>query len=349
MPRQQRLLSDAIEDYLRHRAARGLRPNTIKNDECWLRKFLTHTGNLYVRSIGPRHVDTFFADNGHWSQSSKNLIVTILKTFFAYCRRQRWLDRDADPAGDYRTQAVQKKEMLRVPVQEFAALLDSADHPRNRMLIALGLFLFLRQSEIKAIRIGDVDLVSSEILIRVIKKHDLEDVMRINEQLDRELRRYLTWYAETHGDLKNDWYLIPAKNSLHWKQGPDGRLVPDTDSPVVRLRPSCRVNNPERVIQDTLKKMGYPTYWQGCHTLRRSGARAFYDELCERKGDNFALEIVSAMLHHESLTQTQRYLGVLPTVRRRDRAVMEGPMFPVLDLDDATVVPLIREAPRGGG
>ncbi len=333
-------LSDAIDEYLKHRQAKGLRPNTIRNDECWLRQFLAHTGNLYVRSIGPVHVDTFFADGAdRWGQSSLNLITTVLKTFFAFCRQRKWMGRDDDPAGGYRTRKVPKKEMLRVPVTDFNRLLDAAEHPRNRMLIALGLFLFLRASEIKLIRIGDVDLQLGQVAVQVPKTTDA-DVMVINPQLDRELRRYLTWYTETHGELDQEWYLIPAKNALAWKRDEEtGHLVPDTESGHVKLRPRCQINNPERVVQDALKVCGYPTYWQGCHTLRRSGARAFYDELCDRQGDNSALEIVSSMLHHASLVMTQRYLGVTESRKRRDRAVLDGPMFPELEAPD-NVVPL---------
>ena len=335
-------LSDAIEDYIEWRKGE-VKPNTWKNDQCWLGQLLVHTGNVYIRSIGPRHIDTFFAENGdRWGQSSKNLIVTTLKTFFRYCRRHKYMPADDDPLGDYRTRKVPKKEMLRVPVTDFNRLLDAAEHPRNRMLIALGLFLFLRASEIKSIRIGDVDLDLGQVAVTIHKSDDA-DVMVINPQLDRELRRYLTWYTQQHGELDPEWYLIPSKNSLHWKPGPDGRLVPDLTSGHVRLRPTHTITNPERVIQDVLRECGYPTYWQGCHTLRRSGARAFYDELCERKGDNSALEVVSAMLHHATLVMTQRYLGITESRKRRDKAVMEAPMFSVLEARDCEVIQL-REA-----
>lgn len=324
-------LSDAIDEYLQFRKSQ-VKPNTLRNDECWLRQFLTHTGNLYVRSVGPTHVDTFFAQGAdRWGQSSLNLITTVLKTFFRYCRQRKWLGKDSDPADMYRTRKVPRTEMLRVPVTDFARLLDAADHPRNRMVLALGLFLFLRSSEIALLHIGDVDLDLGEIAVRVPKSDD-SDVMRINSQLDTELRRYLTWYAERHGALNADWFLVPSKNSLAWMRNPEtGKLVPDTRSGHVRMRPSVRVQNLERVVQDALKMCGYPTYWQGVHTLRRSGARAFYNELCDRTGDNSALEVVSSMLHHKTLVMTQRYLGISDSRKRRDKVVMEAPMFSALE------------------
>lgn len=332
-------MSDAIDEYLQFRKTQ-VKPNTHKNDDCWLRQFLTHTGNIYVKSVTPVHVDTFFTQGAdRWSQSSRNLITTTLKQFFKFCRTRKWMSKDQDPAELYHTKKVPEKQMLRVPVQDFPRLLDAAEHPRNRMLVALGLFLFLRASEIKLLRIGDVDLDLGEIAVTVPKTDDA-DVMVINQQLDRELRRYLTWYTARHGELRQDWFLIPSKNSLHWKQDPEtGLLVPDTSSEHVALRPSCMINNPEKVIQDVLAICGYPTYWQGVHTLRRSGARAFYDELCDRTGDNSALEVVSSMLHHKTLVMTQRYLGVQESRKRRDRAVLEGPMFPVLE-QTSNVIPM---------
>jgi integrase len=332
MPQANMRLSDAIDEYLLHRKAAGLKPNTIRNDDCWLRQFLTHTGNIYVRSVGPIHVDTFFSQNTErWGQSSLNLITTVLRTFFRFCRSRKWLGKDEDPTEGYRTRKVPKVEMLRVPVTDFAQLMDTAEHPRNRMLIALGLFLFLRASEIRLLRIADIDLDLGEVAIQ-IPKSDSSDIMRINPQLDRELRRYLTWYTETHGPLNPEWLLIPAKNALCWKQDPEThRLVPDTASSHVKLRPTCMINNPERVVQEVLANCGYPTYWQGVHTLRRSGARAFYDELCDRVGDNSALEVVSSMLHHANLVITMTYLGITESRKRRDRAVMEAPMFSALE------------------
>lgn len=334
-------LSDGIDQYLEWRKGE-VKPNTVKNDTVWLGQFLVHVGNVFVRSVGPRHVETFLTENqDRWSPSTRNLVVTTLKTFFRYCRRHRYMGRDDDPAADYRTRKVPKKEMLRVPVTDFARLLDAAEHPRNRMLIALGLFLFLRASEIQSIKIGDVDLELGQIAITIHKTDDA-DVMVINEQLDKELRRYLTWYTEKHGPLDPDWYLIASKNTLSWRPGPTGKLVPDTTSGHVKLRPAMPISNPERVIQDALAACGYPTYWQGCHTLRRSGARAFYDELCDRKGDNSALEIVSSMLHHANLVITQRYLGITESRKRRDRCVLDGPMFSAMETQ-TNVVPL-REA-----
>lgn len=324
-------LSDAIDEYLRFRKTQ-VKPNTLKNDECWLRQFLTHTGNLYVRSVGPVHVDTFFAQGAdRWGQSSLNLITTVLKTFFKYCRQRKWLGKDSDPAELYRTRKVPKAEMLRVPVSEFNVLLDAATYPRNRMLIALGLFLFLRASEIKLLRIGDVDLDLGEIAVTITKTDD-SDIMRINPQLDRELRRYLTWYAQLHGPLNPDWFLIPGKNSICWVRNPEtGKLVPDPMSGEVKMRPFRMITMPERVVQDALEQCRYPTYWQGVHTLRRSGARAFYNELCDRMGDNSALEVVSSMLHHKTLVMTQRYLGISDSRKRRDKVVMDGPMFSALE------------------
>jgi integrase len=340
-------LSDAIDAYCDFRTASGIKPNSVKNDRCYLGQFLTFTGNIYVRSVEPRHVDRFFAEHPEWSVPTRNLAVTILRTFFTYARRQKWCHRDQDPIAGYRTRKVPQKEMLRVPVSDFAALLDAAEHPRNRMIVALGLFLFLRQSEMREIRIGDVNLDLGEIAVKVPKTDDY-DVMVVNEQLDVELRRYLKWYTETHGELNPEWFLIPAKNAMVWVRDPEtGYLRPDVDNTKVKLRPFKPCNEMEKPVQDALKKLGYPTYWQGVHTLRRSGARAFYNELCRRQSDNSALEVVSAMLHHSSLLTTQRYLGITESRKRRDKAVLAGPMFPAMEPQD-NVFPLLGEVAGDG-
>ena len=64
-------LDDAITEFLASRKARKLSANTIKSEKSALIGFLAVTGNIYPRSIEPRHVDAWLAANPHWEASTR--------------------------------------------------------------------------------------------------------------------------------------------------------------------------------------------------------------------------------------------------------------------------------------
>jgi hypothetical protein len=66
---------------------------------------------------------------------------------------------------------------------------------------------------------------------------------------------------------------------------------------------------------------------EGCHTLRRSGARALFDDLVERGGYDGVLRHVSAMLHHKSTLMTERYLGLDVDVKKRNDLIRGKKMY----------------------
>ena len=61
---------------------------------------------------------------------------------------------------------------------------------------------------------------------------------------------------------------------------------------------------------------------EGSHTLRRSGARAYYDHwVAEGRAD--AIRIVQTLLHHKKVEQTQEYIGLELDRANRDE-LMRG-------------------------
>jgi hypothetical protein len=88
-----KLLSDAIEEYLRHLSAVGLTPGTRKTHEIPLRKALTLWGNIYVSNIKPEHIDRLFS-HYPWAPATRNLYLGNYKLFLAHCRRHNWMPRD---------------------------------------------------------------------------------------------------------------------------------------------------------------------------------------------------------------------------------------------------------------
>jgi integrase len=347
----QQRLSDAIDMYLDGNRVNGAAKGTIKAQKLHLLHFLTSVGNIYVGNITEAHVQDFLRTKVDiWEASTLNLSRAQLSGFFKFCRQRGWLRPHYDPLYSTRRRKQMRKVRMRIPVTEFPRALDLAgeSHPRNRMIVALGLFLFCRASEIATLRLGDVRL--DESILRVtVHKSKLVDEMPIVEHLDQELRRWLTTYTEMVGPLHDDYYLIPRLRPAFGVYDTRARHLvnPPDRLKTAGLLPTLPLAHPEKPVQQMLAAGGWPIKREGCHTLRRSGARAFFDELCEI---NFgrALETVSSMLHHEDMSTTQIYLGLTETEVRRNDLLKGKAMFRALSADNVIRLPQPEAVAAGG-
>lgn len=330
------LLSDLVDEFAATLSSNAYSKSTTRTYLITARGFLAHVGNIQVRSVTARHVDSFFAAR----QSAGNAATTLnlhrsgLRALFDHAARRRYIPTDRSPVAHRRPFRVVSRDRARVPATEFPRLLDAATHPRDRIIVALGLFLFLRQSEMKALRVGDVDLDSGEVAVEVIKTKQF-DRMPISAELDTEVRRWLTFYSDNVGrPLRHDDHLVPAKSPNLFVKG----LAPEVNATqakaATRLNPSRPVGQPELRVQAALAAIGVPirdggkSTGEGVHTLRRSGARALFDRLVQ-DGYDGAMRTVQSMLHHSSVATTEHYLGIQLDKKRRDGLVKGKPMFPV--------------------
>jgi integrase len=344
-------LSDAIEEYLTARRARKLALNTIRADTYILKALLASVGNIYLRSVEARHIDNYFLQNADHKDSTHNIHLTHLKQFFGWAHRRGYIKHD--PMLEFRRSHIGTPEDTRLflPQERFEELLDAAEHPRDRAAIALGLYLFLRVSELSNLKVGDVNLEENEIRVRIPKTKDF-DKMPVCTELEQELRRYLSWYTAHIGRrLDPEMYLIPAKSGFRSLPGsPNGTFAPLTSDealPETPVVPTRKVSRPHQIVQKALRKLGYDPLGEGGHTLRRSGARALFDAVRAKEGFDGALQQVKVMLHHKSSTTTEIYLGVNPERMRRDTRLKGRPMFAKTVLDRENVVEMRR--PEVGG
>ena len=151
--------------------------------------------------------------------------------------------------------------------------------------------LLLRISEVLDLRVGDVDLSSKKVNVRIFKTGDI-DSMPMMFELEQELRRHLIWLTTQVGELKPDYHLVPGTNG-------HGKFVP--------TKPARR---PADIIKKGLTRIGWEDVrGEGGHTLRRTGARLLLMRL-EDEGIDRAMRIVHHMLHHKNMAQTEHYLGL---------------------------------------
>lgn len=325
------LLSDAIDDYAALRSSQDYSKRTLRNENGVLRRFLSINGNIGVWHITERHAIRYLEEASKTRQANTlQMDHSTLNRFFEWARRTHRMPMDRDPMALMRRPRMTKRERNRLGVGQFAHLLDTAggDDPRNRAVVAVLLYLLIRDQEAADLRVGDVDLDSGFITVRVTKSHQ-EDRMPICAELDAELRMWLTHYAESSGALHPNHFLLPTRRVVGSIKGDGGKF---TGHEMVYV-PTERVRQLGRVVKPILEAAGFPVVdhagraaGEGAHTLRRSGARALFDSLAENGYDN-SLRIVQSMLHHSSIAQTERYIGVTADRRSRDEILRGNQMY----------------------
>lgn len=325
-------LSDAIEEYIRFRKSQGLAKRTVNNDNTTLTRFLAANGNIWCHQIGSFQVTKFFEDAAKTRRASSLVNDhVILTAFFEWCRQTKRMALDCDPMYGRRKPKGVERERDRVHVSKFPALLEAAGErsPRDRFAIAVLLYTLIRDGEAADLRIRDLDLDAGLLRVRV-HKSGLEDRMPICVELDAEARLWLTHYATMSGTLQPNWYLIPSRSVTPVWNEQRSRIIRNVDK---GYRPESPVHAMGELTRPVLEDIGFPTrdidgspLWEGAHTIRRSGARALFDVLVTHGYDN-ALRIVQSMLHHKSMTTTERYIGITADRRSRDELLRGRVMF----------------------
>jgi integrase len=192
-------LDDLITAWCRSQESQGLARNTVRNRELHLRALMALVGNIQINNLERRHVDGYFTHcmtkPRPLQPLSLNKHKESLDAFFVWAVANRYLAADRNPmAGRRKFKAVPKDRLL-IPASDFPRLLNCAPHPRDRIVVALGLYLFPRQSEIRSMRIKDVDLERGYVHMKNHKSSSADD-MPVCTELDEEVRTWLRFYAE---------------------------------------------------------------------------------------------------------------------------------------------------------
>lgn len=337
-------ISELLPQFLEYRdRVQNRTAATLKNDAISVRILMRAVGDIDPRNITPQHIDRLSrALSEGMAVATYNTRLSAVKAFMLWCRRRGHVPRDFDPVAELMYRKNVRPDRHRLPVTQFFQLLDAANNPHDRILAAIGLWLFLRVSETRHLRIKDVDLENGEIHVYVQKTQEY-DIMPISSTLDRELRQWLTFYTENTADIRcehegcgplcGEWYLVPGKDQIceDPPRDEDTGLFTSFGSARTRLVPDRPLGqNAARQVQRMLASIGFHTKQEGTHTLRRSGARAYFDSLVD-SGFDGALKRVSSMLHHSSVLMTERYLGIREDRHSRNKDIKSSVMFPSIE------------------
>ncbi len=198
-------------------------------------------------------------------------------------------------------------------VEQSRALLSVArSDPLLRIVALLGLGMGLRRIEWLRLRLSDIDLAQSRMLVRGKGRGQPKEVwMVLHPALPSALHPYLEWRDRAvRRQLRRD-PLTPVPDEL-FVHSKDGRLAPYGEG---------GANAWMHQLERLLRAQGFDVKLS-CHMLRRTGATLLERTLLRQaEGPRDGVyRSVQGFLRHESIATTMRYLQADPD---RQRAVME--------------------------
>lgn len=227
-----------------------------------------------------------------------------LRSFLTWAARKGWLV--DDPTLLIRAGKPQPRLRERLTARELLDMIAAADYPQHRIILALAANLGLRRSEIRSLRIADVNLALSTIRVTIHKTKDVDD-MPITTELGVELARWLAHYRQACPALTPQAHLVPSQRWSNLTK-------------TMSYYPTRSVAEPEEVVKRALSKLGWgDVVGEGVHTVRRSMARIFFDAAEADESYHEALLGTMRLLHHDRAETTLRYIGVDRQTQARDR------------------------------
>lgn len=316
-------LYKARKDYLSFMEAQGMSSRTIQGHSQTLDHALNAWGNIDMRDVSPAHIDKMFSKK-KWSTGTRNNYLWNLRGFLKWCRVHGIIPVDYDPTAGWKTHKMEKKKKTWLTVSELKEVLDFAFCERDRAFIAIGMYTFMRSSEIVNLKIKDIDLEYNEVDIYRVKTRQ-HDTLPICSELHEELVNYFKFYEMVAGPLQPEWYVVPARGPQPMTGVSGKRTLVPTGDPAP-FKPESKITKPYSIVKRAMEKINKDEVGEGCHTLRRSGARELFEQL-RSNGHDGAARRVQSMLGHTSVVMTEIYLGIDSEKRERNRMLCGQPMF----------------------
>jgi integrase len=314
------LVTEAVPRFTEYEKGRGLAEGTVRRHGWAAAEFArscqaTKGPRVTMGQIDPECVSRFFAAQ-EGGQGSRNNKLETVRAFLTWADKFRLLRPGFTAAGlleGYRARKAERQPKHYIPAADFAAALDIAGNrnPCDRAVVALALYTLGRQSELKALRLRDLDLEAGTVrLFRQKRQRNTET--GVTPELDLEMRDWLAVYAREMGYMSGmamtvehpDWLLVPSRQG--WNCG--YRLQPE--QPICAMERVAKRVLTGLGVQGTREGKSVRHLGEGMHTLRRSGARAMLKHLSENLGHQRALVQVSIMLDHEDTKMTLQYIGM---------------------------------------
>lgn len=317
------LLYSAINEHLADLKAKGRTASTLANHHQALMHAVNAWGNVDCRDIREEHIGSYFTGRT-WSAGTQMIYLGALRAFGQYLRRRSIWPRDFDPMDGWSIRGESRVERMWLTVPQMRQMLEAEPCPRNRALFALGIYTLGRAGEITSLTVGDLSLDHHSLVFYRHKTRQW-DRLPVCEELAEEMTRWLGHYAAVMGALDPEWLLVPALGPQPMTGAAGGRTFIPTGKPR-RMKPTSRISKPSSLATTALKRIGFRQSGNGMHVLRRSSARAMFEQL-RADGYDHALRRTASLLGHLHTSETEHYIGVDGERRARDEMLAGKRMF----------------------
>ncbi len=163
-----RTLAEVAQEFLKSRAAMGVRSRTLTQYESYLRTIGERFGPQSIHEVRRGEIEDWLSES-EWSKRTRNNYVSTLSTLFLFAR-------DRDYCAENPAEKVPRAILDDTPpgiltVKEAAALLDVTRDKDSEMLayVAIGLFAGLRRSELCALEWSEIDRKARTIEVKGVK------------------------------------------------------------------------------------------------------------------------------------------------------------------------------------
>jgi integrase len=346
-------IREALAEYEQYRLGRGaVSPNTVRGERPGLQQFVDALDGRSLsdwRWLTREDLEAWWDDllQGPLSPATRELRLSQVRSFLGWARVMGYLAHD--PSALIRAHVPAKAARNRLSAEQLLGLIDLALYPRDRGVLAVAANLGLRGGEIARLLVKDVDLTTGTLRVHVDKTNEVDD-MPISADLHRELRAWLGHYQDVCHGLFRESFLFPSMHVGHHKG-------------TITYRPDRPVGKPFQIAQRALQRgldagLIPAEQWaaiesaededgeavlagrEGIHTLRRSIARIYFDDILAADGESDALLATMALLHHSKPETTLRYIGYDRQKQARDTYLRGKPFLSRMVAEAAPVVPL---------
>lgn len=334
-------IGPAIEEYLKSDLVSQNEPQTIYNYERCLKVLVGVTGSqLNTTELRGSHFSAALRELRRTrGEKSLNNDRGIYRLFVAHLHNSNKLSRLQQPMAEIRNKKFRGSsealhDVILTPEQVAACFAAASDyHPRDRAMLALGIYAACRESEILDLKWKDVKGVDGVMQMYREKTDSWHRLPKL-PVLEQELNMWRNWLTARYGPIQDDWYVIP-----HRLRSPGGPRLGRKVDPTWHVDPTRRVGELSRVCHDIFKLAGCDREGKAVHRLRHTAA-CFW--LRHTKGN---VRLVQKILGHSSVQTTERYIQWVDGL---DELILEAATFDPLGVGDlATPLAPVQVARTG--
>lgn len=313
-------MSDYATTYVAQVRRRGVAASTIRGYDQTCRAFAAWWDKTrrVPKSLAVEDVEEYlYGEDGlaeRMQPQSFNARLGQLKRFLEWCTRRGYVRGDVIDACQ--SMSVDPKEFDRLSLAKVVDMIETCDDEWERWALTVASQTLGRVSELAGLKLGDFNFDTGMLRYYRSKTRDADEI-QITPVLAAAYRRWVTYLQDQAGlASQKDWYAIPRRQHV------PGRYVYEPRHK--------RASGLAKMVQrNAARVMGCKPEdfrGQGIHMIRRSMARAFYDQLVEVSHAD-PMRVVKTMLGHKDVATTERYLGIVTDRVRRNDLLASGTLL----------------------